>query len=491
LHRKTRIVADRAATLEAQAGALRAGRSETHQETRSDGVYQVTTHYPPTAADLAQAAELEKQAAACRREANQLSAEADKVESVTIPALVNVGNAALRSGNLPAAARAFNEASRLDPDRTDVLKGQAEVATRQGNTRAAKAFTLLATPLEHSTAASKLQTAWNEIVRTASQNAGELLEAAAKIDPSEARVPAYRAIIAAGRGDAASAAKQRRAALALEEARARLMGTSFLAANAVPLRVEDVALTLAVRRQFAETLLTANNASAAVAACDLNTRIESRFDKFALTEFAPTALLPDTSEPNTIPDSPSLASLLAWSHLDAGRALLQLAKPDEALRHYRTVLAYNAGWPATAPGRETVKIPCGWAQLGLVEAAIAAKDFDTANRMVMDQNIVAWGLPRELEQRRKALQQQISDARQNQYQQQRDADARLTPRQMQARGLRDELARYQQQRDAIARELDRPGQNERTQQVLRSSIAELDRMIANDKARLGGLEQSP
>ena len=267
------------------------------------------------------------------------------------------------------------------------------------------------------------------------------------------------------------------------------MGTSFLTSNAVPLRVEDVALTLAVRRQYAESLLTVSNSAAALAACELNTRIERRFDKFALTEFAPTGLLPDPAgNPDTVPDSPTLASLLAWSQLDAGRALLMSGNPDEALQHYRAVLAYNSGWPATAPGRETLKIPCGWAQLGLVEAAIAAKDFSTASQMVMDQNIVAWGLPPELEQRRKALQQQISDAQQNEYEQRSSADARLTPSQLQVRGLREELARNEQQRDAIARQLAQPGQNERTQQVLRGSITELDSLIADEKARLGKLE---
>ena len=180
------------------------GAASSDDETRSDGIYRVTTHYAPTAAELARAAELEAEAADCRREADHLRAEANEVESVTIPALVDEGNAALRSGNLRAAARAFDEASRCDPDRADVLKGQAEVASRRGDLRAAKAFTLLATPLEHTTAAPKLQTAWNDVVRTDWQNAGGLLDAAASIDPSDARVPAYRAIIAAGCGDLAS-----------------------------------------------------------------------------------------------------------------------------------------------------------------------------------------------------------------------------------------------------------------------------------------------
>ena len=82
----------------------------------------------------------------------------------------------------------------------------------------------------------------------------------------------------------------------------------------------------------------------------------------------------------------------------------------------------------------------------------------------------------------------MGDTQQNQYEQQREADAPLTPSQMQARGLRDEIARNQQQRDAIARELDQPGQDQRTQQVLCGSVTQLGSLIADEKARLGRLE---
>lgn len=478
LRLKQEILLDRAAALQAQASALRAGRDESHMETRSDGVYRVTTHYPPSAADLAQAAACEAQAAECRRAGMQLAKEIANVETVILPKLLKAG--------------AFDEAARCDPDRVDVLKGQAELANRRGDTRGGKAYALLAAPLDHTTAAPELQGAWNEIVRTAWRAAGERLDASASIDPADARVPAYRAIIAAAHGDVPTAVQQRRAALALEEAKARLMGTSFVAVRAAPIRLRDAALTLAVRGQLADSRLAAGHAAAALAAFNLNAQIEPRFDRFSLVEFAPTALLPDPAgDPNTIPESPSLASLLAGSHLGAGRALLALGRPEEALQRYRTVLAYAANWPATAPGREMLKTPCGYAQLGLVEAALAAKDYDTARAMVMDSNAVAWGLPRELEQRRKALQQQIIDAQQRQEEQALEADARMTPRQMQARRLRDEIAAFQKQRDDTARELERPDQPEAAKQALRSSLAELDRMIAVYKARLDQLVAAP
>jgi len=462
---------DRAAAMEAQARGLRAGHSETHTEMRSDGEYRVTTQRPPTAAELAQAAELEAQAAACRREAAKLAAEAEKVEKVTVPALLK--------------AREFDEAARCDPDRADVLKGQAEMAKRRGDARGAKAYAYLATPFDHTTAAPKLQTAWTETVRTAWKSATETLDAASQIDPADARVPAYRAIVAVGRGDAVAAARQRRLALALEEARMQRMGGT-------PLRVDDVALAMAVRWQHADALLAAGDASAALAAFDVNTQMEPRFEKLALMEFMPTALLPDPREdPSTVPPSPTFASLLAWSHLGAGRALLALSMPEEASKEYRAVIAYENAWPATAEGRETVKTPCGWAQLGLAEAAFAAKDFETARAMVMDSNAVAWGLPKEVEQRRRALEDKIIPAIQQREEQRLRADMQMTPNQMQTRRVKDDLAKFQKQRDDTERELREPNLDENTKRAMRSSLAQLDRYIAMYKEKLQRLEESP
>jgi hypothetical protein len=258
------------------------------------------------------------------------------------------------------------------------------------------------------------------------------------------------------------------------------------------LRVADVALTLAVRWQQADAFLAASNAASSLAACNLNAQIEPRFDKLALIEFMPTALLPDpTLDPNTIPDSPTFASLLAWSHLGAGRALLALSKPKDALQQYRVVLVYEANWPATAEGRETLKTPCGWAQLGLVEAAFAAKDFETAKAMVMDSNAVAWGLPKELEQRRRVLEERIRQAIEQQEEQRVQAEMRMTPNQISARNLQQQLEQFQKQRDSIARELERPGGSAMGKQAMTRSLADLDRYIANFKAKLKRLEETP
>jgi hypothetical protein len=265
------------------------------------------------------------------------------------------------------------------------------------------------------------------------------------------------------------------------------MGTSFEANNAVS--VGDVALTMAVCLEHARADLAAGRAEAALAAYQFNAGLEARFDKFQLIELAPTALLPDpTAEPEKIPVAPTLASLLAWSHLGAGRALVALHRPAEALDQYRAVRGYRSRWPATAEGRETLTVVCAWAQLGLAEATLATKDYNQAMKMVLDQDLHAWGLPRELEQRVKAMQQQITDAQTHQFEEQRSADAQMTPRQLQLRSLRQEIDGMKQQRATLQAECDKPGASERERAIFRSSVQELDRAIAQSETAAAQLE---
>ena len=466
---KVQLLLDHAAQLAGQASALRAGHTDVRTEHRSDGVYEVRTHYPPTATQLAEASACEVQAAVCRRTAGQLGGEAEQVRTQTIPALLKEGR--------------FARAYACDADRADVLRGMDRLV----------AFLPVgAEPLQDSTAAGPLKAAWGHIVRTAWPDASEALDAAARLDPVDARIPAYRALVAGGRGDQVARRQYLRAALALEEARARLMGTSFVTGNGVPLVVRDVALTLAVRLELARTDLAAGRAELALAACQLNIGLEARFDAFQGIELAPTALLPDlAANPEQIPAAPSLASLLAWSRLEAGRALVALNRPAEALDQYRLVRGYLSRWPATAPGRETLTVVGAWAQLGLAEATLATKAYDQARQMVLDQDLHAWGLPRELEQRVKAMQQQISEAQGRQFEAERAADARLTPRQLKVRSLRQDITAMKQQRDGFQAELNKPGVSEPERTVYRGSLQELDRAIARREAAAAQLEQAP
>ncbi|MBI5397267.1 MAG: hypothetical protein HZA91_18365 [Verrucomicrobia bacterium] len=484
---KSGILLDRAAQFEAGASALRAGHTDEVRSQRSDGSTVVTrTHYPPTAQQLAEASQLDKKAAACRKESGRLDSEAARVKSQVVPALVSDGNKALGSmlRSLKSARHAFEEAYGCDPDNRDVLKGLAEVFKRQGDARASRAFALLAEPMQHTTAVEALKPAWDACVRTAWKSASEALDRAAQLDPADARVPAYRSVVAEGRGDARASGRQRRAAIALEEARARLMGTSFVTANNVPLRLHEPGLAVVVRLQHGNALSAAGQHEEALQTYSANLSIEKRFTKDEWVQLVPTAMLPDPQQdPTTIPDAPSLASLMAWSRLGAARTLIAVGRPAEAQQEFRTIRTYLANWPATAKDRETMNVVDSWARLGIAEAAYAAKDYDTAFKLLMSGEGWPWGLPQSLETRRKALAEQVRQARQQASTDEMNAQMRLSPAEQRARRTQDDIAQLQKQRDGMAAELENPNLPAADRRALQMSIAELDRQIA---ARKGG-----
>ena len=484
---KSRILMDHAAEFAAQAAGLRAGRDEVSTEQRVDGVYEVHRHYPPTAAQLAQASALEARAAACEKEAAHLDNTAADVRAHVVPALVKDGEKALGSmfGSVAAARRVFEQAYGYDPDNTAVLKGLADVCKQEKDVRGQRAFALFSEPIQHTTAADPLKAAWESSVRTAWKNASDSLDRAAQIDPADARVPAYRSVVATARSDARAASQQRRAALALEEARARLMGTSFVTANNVPLRLQEPGLAMAVRVQFGDALSSAGQHDEALRTFDANLSLEKRFTINEWVQLMLSAMLPDPQQnPAAAPEAPSLASLLAWSRLGAARAMLALGRPADAQQEFRTIRAYLANWPATAKDRQTMNVVDSWARLGIAQAAYDGKDYDTAFRLLMSGEGWPWGLPADLDSQHKGLSEKVLAARQQGAADEQRARERLSPAELRARGMQDDLAQLEKQRDDLAAELNKPNLPARDRQVLQSSLAELDRLIAARKAAL-------
>jgi len=410
LQLKARFLANAAASLEARAAALRAGRTETSRERRSDGIYEVTKHYPPTAAELAQAASLEAEAHALRQRAAKLSSDAKHVEAVLIPSLLKEGDAKLATRDDHGGRRLFEQAYAYQPDHDAIAPRLAEVAKRLGDSRQHRVFALLAEPMRGTTAAAELQTAWDHALRTAWNAAAEALDRAANIDPADAGAPAYRSVVAAGQSDAGSAAHARRAALALEEARARLMGSTF-AGEGGPVDIQEAGLSLIVRLVEGNALLGRREYDLALATFAPKLALETRMAKERLVELVPSAMLPEAVDAGVVPEAPSLASLLAWSRLGTGRALIALGRPADAHREFRAVRASLASWPSTATGRETMYVVDSWSRLGLAEAAYAARDYDAAFRLLMSGEGWPGRLPAELEQQRRALSEKVVEAR--------------------------------------------------------------------------------
>ncbi len=274
--------------------------------------------------------------------------------------------------------------------------------------------------MRETTAAAELKDAWDAITRTAWRSAAEALDKAAAIDPADARVAAFRSVLDANRdgADPAAAQRDRRSAMALEESRARLLGTTFGGNTALDAAIDlldpqAAGLSLLLRVRLGNAYLAARDNQRAIDAFAADLALEKRLDKRHLIDLLPSAMLPDPAlEAQTVPEAPTLASLLADARLGTARAMLALGRPADAAEQYRRVRAYLATWPITATGRETLYAVDAWARLGEAEAAVAARDYDTAFTLLMAGEGWPGKLPPELEKRRKELSDQVVAARQ-------------------------------------------------------------------------------
>ena len=109
----------RANQMSAEAAGLRQERcsSSSHDETRSDGVYRVTstTCYPPSQSDLNRAAQLDALATELRQRAKAALQTAAKVTKGTVDGFLILADLALWDGKTGDAQAALEQAVKLDP----------------------------------------------------------------------------------------------------------------------------------------------------------------------------------------------------------------------------------------------------------------------------------------------------------------------------------------------------------------------------------------
>lgn len=123
LKMRAEFYVERAGNLYARAGSLRAARTETatHQETRSDGVYDVqkTTYFSPTQAEYAQANQLEAEAATLMQRSVVAIQAALAVTRGTVEGLILQAEVDASSGRTPAARAALEQAIKIAPQSLD------------------------------------------------------------------------------------------------------------------------------------------------------------------------------------------------------------------------------------------------------------------------------------------------------------------------------------------------------------------------------------
>ncbi len=261
LRMRAQFLVSRAGNLFAQASALRSPRIDTssHFETRSDGVYQVTTtyRYDPSPAELTQAAAADARGRALMQQASAAIQSALAVTRGTLAGFLLQAEVDLSAGRTAAARAALDQALKFQPGSLEANWALTEFFRRTGATAQADRQRSVTMNLVHTTAAWILKQAWPLIVDRNTSGAHKLLAEARQLDPTDARIPAYLGALARANGDTAEATAQFLLAIAIDEAKLKLDAGNAAAAH-LPRDPEPAALSLALRRILADDLRKSN-----------------------------------------------------------------------------------------------------------------------------------------------------------------------------------------------------------------------------------------
>lgn len=253
----------RANALSARAAALRqesCSRSS-RRENRSDGVWEVTTTtcYPPTPAELAEAEQLDRIAAQLRAESQGTMRKVLDMTRGTYEGELVQAEVFLWQARTEQAVDALRRAVRLAPNDPRAHESLVRLLPRIGAHEEVAEHSVIVNSAWQTTAAPMLLLARREIGAGRTAAARRFLARAAQLDPQDARVPAYLGVVETmdGQADAALAAFRR--GFAMESARLQLDRV-----EALPLDIEEYALTIALVQQLAELYLRSDRADDAL-----------------------------------------------------------------------------------------------------------------------------------------------------------------------------------------------------------------------------------
>jgi Tfp pilus assembly protein PilF len=355
LRLRAKFLVERASALYARAAALRAPRIETNSytETRSDGVYRVTeTHYyPPSGEAIGQAAQLEAQAAELMRASRAALDAALAVLRNTFEGDMLQAEVESAAGRPDAAFAALASALRRQPRSLEANQTLAELYRRLGRVDESDRQMSVTTNLVHTNAGWLLRMAWRKAMGRDPAGARAALDEARRLDPTDARVPAYAGALLAEQGRAQEAEAAYRVALALEQARLRM--DEGKGGSVLPREAEELATLMKMRNALAAARLE-REPQGALEYYLPNATLARRITRGGRAAQMFGAMLPDPSAPAIpVPAPPNAAQLMAEAYNGAGRAYKALGRTQEAARQYQAAidLTRKPGVPGVGSSR--------------------------------------------------------------------------------------------------------------------------------------------
>lgn len=357
--------------------------------TRTEGDYEVHTTWwrQPSQAELDRASRLDAEADVCLKRAHEALVRAAKANAGTARGAYLTGVVERRLGNAEAARAAFAEATVKDPSMVDAWFQLAGISSELGRADEALVARAAAYDRIETTAAPHLSAAWRAIERTQFRTAHALLDEAARHDPDDARIAAFRGAALAGDGKPAEAAAQFERALAVERTRASLCGTSLAADATGPVPTHLLGLALTSQRRLAEIATERGDAAGAVARLRESLSLEPRLERGQEMDDLPRAMLPVPGQPpGVLPESFPLLAHVAWARVRAGEAHLAAKSYAEAKAVLDPVFRYGPS-RINGKGADRFREQELRALVVLCRIALAEGRIEDANRIAM-------GLPR-------------------------------------------------------------------------------------------------
>jgi len=345
----------RANQLSNEAWRLRQDRcsSSSHDETRSDGVYRVTTTtcYPPSQADLNRAAQLEALAAELRRKARAALEKAATVTKGTVDEWLIRADLALWDGKTGEAQQYLEKAVALDPKSLEAQDRLVQHYAQTGQREKAEEQRLIAANLVQTTVGPLLRMAWKSTDKTAWQAAKGYLARASQLDPEDARIPAYLGVVLESDEKREEAAAAYRMALALEEARVQLDEQKPETASTLGRDALEFGLAIQARFHLAKLAEQGGKQTEALAQYQAVLGYEKHMSRGFESREMFTAMWPDQQpDKGAVVMAPkNAATLVADAHLRTGKILSAMGKHDESIEHLRVAAMYGplkmAGMP--------------------------------------------------------------------------------------------------------------------------------------------------
>lgn len=349
--------AERADQFSSEAASLRQERcsSSTRNEDRGSYIEEITTTtcYPPSGADLARASQLDAAAADLRRRARAAMERAVQASKGSVGELLIEADLHLWDGDTAGAQAALERAAVLDPKSLEAQDALVDFYAKIGQKDRAEEQQATERRLIQTTAAPLLRLAWTQMQRGNWAAVDGYLTRAQQLDPVDARVPAYRGVMAEAQGRGSDAVAAFRTALALEEARVR--SDEPRDAPNPPLARDplDFALAMRLRTRLGARAEAAGDMAGAAAFYAGNTALRPRVAQSQLSREMFPAMLPDDRPEGgaVVPAPRNAATLLAQSSLAAGKAYQALGRQTEAQQQFVAAASF-----VPAPGSRTPRI---------------------------------------------------------------------------------------------------------------------------------------